>query len=171
MTTQLILALPQTPVTFASVGLGNVLWTPTNIALGNGRLSSVWDRGAGAVPRLYRWRCSTRWVATPAANDRFTLYLIEASAPATPALTDGGLTLGDASLTSEAELIVNCYSFGSVLATAVDKIFCRGGVILLAERYIALAGWNGSATKALSVTAADHICSFTPIPDEIQAPT
>lgn len=170
MTTQLILAAPQAAVTFGAPGVGTIAWTPQNEGTAKGRISAVWDRGAGDLPRWYRWRCSARWVATPAANDRFSLWLITADAIATPSLTDGNLTFGDAELTTETELIANCLPFGCVLATATDRLFVSSGVLSLESRYIGIAGWNGSATKALTNTATDFLFSLTPVPDSLQAP-
>jgi hypothetical protein len=171
MTTQLILAAPGTPVVFAASGLGDVLWTPQNEALGRGRLSAVWDRGAGHLPNRYTWRATCRWVATPLANDSLRLWLVTASAAADPTTTDGTFTLGDAELTTESELIANCAWFGAVVATAVDKLFVASGLVDLYSRYVAIAGWNSSATKALTNTPADFSCSFTPQPYAIQAPS
>jgi len=170
MTTQLILSAPQAIVVFAAAGLGDVLWTPQNEAVARGRISNVWDRGAGHLPVRHRWLASCRWVATPAANDRFSLWLITADALATPALTDAALTFGDAELTTESELIANCQEFGTVLATAVDKLFLTSGIIDLYSRYVAIAAWNGSATKALTNTAGDFFCRMEPMPPALQAP-
>lgn len=170
MTQQETLFLPLATTTFAAAGLGDILWTPQNEAFGKGRLSNVWDRGPNAIPRRYQWSASTRWVATPAANDRWTIWLITADAAADPAQTDAGLTLGDAELTTESELLANCQSLGSILATAVDKLFVASGLIDLYARYIAIAGWNGSTAKALTNTAGDFRCRFLPIVDALQAP-
>ena len=37
------------------------------------------------------------------------------------------------------------------------------------SRYVAIVMWNGSAAKALTNTATDHIFTFTECPDEIEA--
>jgi hypothetical protein len=155
---------------FGPAGVGDILWTPASAAAGAGRLSSVWDRGAGHVPSLHRWYATARWIATPAANDRWSLWLVQADALATPSRTDAGLTLGDAALTTESELIANCGPLGTVLATAIDRLFVSSGVVDLWSRFVAIAGWNGSTTKALVATAADIVCSFQPIPFALEAP-
>lgn len=170
MTTQSILAAPGTPVVFAAAGISNVLWTPQNEGAGKGRIAAVWDRGAGHVPVPYHWRATCRWVATPAANDTLRLWLVTASALADPTNTDGTFTLGDAELTSENELLANCRWFGTIVATAVDKLFVASGVVHLVSRYISLAGWNSSATKALTNTATDFSVTFIPLPYAIEAP-
>lgn len=170
MTTQQILYSPGTPTTFAASGSGDVLWTPTSTALGRGRLSAVWDRGAGHLPLAYVWRAKCRWVATPSIYDSWRLWLVTADAAADASLTDGGLTLGDAELTTESELLASCRALGAVVAIASDKLFVASNVVQLSSRYIAVAGWNSSASKALSATASDFNISFTPIPPSIEAP-
>jgi hypothetical protein len=146
------------------------VWTPQNEGTGKGRISAALDRGAGNLPVRYKWRASARWVATPAANDRFTLYLLSSLSPTgVLAATSAGIALGDAELTTEAELVANCFSFGNVIATATDKLFLNDGIVNLYDRYIGIAAWNGSATKALTNTASDFWCLLTAMPDDIEA--
>jgi len=170
MSTQLLLANFGTPTVFAATGSGDIVWTPQNEALARGRLSALWDRGTGDLPIRYRWSASCRWVATPAANDRWSLWLVTADASADSTKTDGVFTLGDAELTSESELLANCSMFGTILATASDKLFVGSGVVDLFSRYLAIAGWNGSATKALTNTATDFRVTFTPVVSSLQPP-
>jgi hypothetical protein len=170
MTTQLLYQKPGSPVVFAASGLGDVLWTPQATAIAHGRLSDVWDRGAGDLPVRYRWLASTRWAATPAANDRWSLWLVSADAAADPTLTDASLTFGDADLSSENELLANATPFGTVLATAVDKLFIASGIVELWSRFYAIAGWNGSATKALTNTASNFFVRMEPVTPSLQAP-
>lgn len=147
-----------------------IVWTPQAEGTGKGRLSAVWDRGAGHLPADYRFRCSTRWAATPAAGDALRLYLPASMAAATAALTDGGLTFGDAELTSEAALSSDCQPLWPYpIAAAVDQLWIVSGEARITARYVALAGWNSSATKALTNTASDHWCLFYSIPPSIEA--
>jgi hypothetical protein len=97
------------------------------------------------------------------------LYLVTSSASADASVTDGNLTFGDATLTSENALLLNCKAIGGVVSEAADHAYCASGIVCITERYVALACWNGSGTKALTNTAGDHVCTFTPIPDDIQA--
>jgi len=168
MSTQQILALPGTLISFKDTS-GDVVWTPADTALGHGRISAVWDRGTGAKPMLYRWEARVKWVATPAAGDEWRLYLVRSSASATAANTDGGLTFGDADLTSETELSTHCKYVGRVVAAAADAAKCTHGGVEIADRYVAVAGWNASATKAIGTTDADMEFTLTPLIDEIQA--
>ena len=111
-----------------------------NEGTAKGRISNVWDRGAGSLPSRYLWRCTTRWVATPTLGDCLRLYLATSSASATAALADGGLTFGDAELTTENALLLNCIPLGGVTAEAIDKSFCSSGIIAIHER-LRCPGW------------------------------
>jgi hypothetical protein len=169
MATNKVYYSPGTVVTFRGTGGGDVLWTMQNAAAATGRISDVWDRGAGALPARYLWRCTTKWSVTPALGDMLRLYLVTSSASATASLTDGGLTFGDAALSDEDPLMMNCVPMGGVVADAVDQAHCASGIVLIYERYAALAGWNSTGSETLTNVVTDHICTFTPIPDDIQA--
>jgi hypothetical protein len=167
MATNKIYYAPGTVVTFRGSG-GDITWTPQNTAADYGRISNVWDRGAGALPARYLWRCTTKWATTPAAGDMLRLYLVTSSASATASLTDGGLTFGDAQLSDEDPLIMNCIPLGGIVAAAIDQAFCSSGLVTIYERYVALACFNGQSSETLTNTETDHICTFTPVPDDVQ---
>ena len=171
MATNKIYYTPGTIVTFRGAGGGDILWTMQNEGTGKGRISNVWDRGEGSLPARYLWRCTTRWVATPTLGDCLRLYLVTAAAAADATLTDGGLTIGDAELTVEDPLFLNCQPLGGVTAQAIDKSYSSQGIVAIYNRYVALASWNASGTKAMTNTVTDHVVTFTPIPDDIQAAT
>jgi hypothetical protein len=40
---------------------------------------------------------------------------------------------------------------------------------MIHDRYVQIAVWNSSATKALTNTETDHVLTLIPIPDDIQA--
>jgi hypothetical protein len=160
-----IYANPGTPITFQSSG-GSAVLTPTSVAAGAGRISAQFDRGAGAQPALYRWRAFTKWLASPAVGDQLRLYLVTSDGTN----QDGnGLGTADAAVASEAELSANCQQFGSVIAgAAASQTEAQSGFVEIRERYISVAIWDGSATKALTATATDTAISLTPWPDQIQ---
>jgi hypothetical protein len=110
----------------------------------------------------------TRWVATPASGDSLRFYLITSSESATAAATDGGITFGDADIADEYPYYVDCKFIGAVFY-AGNMQTCSSGTIEIYSRYVAIMGFNGSATKALTNTAGDHIFTFTEAPEDIQA--
>ena len=72
-------------------------------------------------PLRYLWRMRTRWVATAAQQDPMRLYLIQADAAADPTQTDGGLTFGDAELSSEWPVFQGGFYLGAVLSSGVNQ--------------------------------------------------
>jgi len=168
MPTQKIYYTPGTPITFQASG-GSAVWTPQNEATGKGRISAVYDRGAGSLPARYRWRIQTRWAATPTAGDLLRLYLITSNTSATAAQTDGNLTFGDAELAAETALVNQALHFGTVVSLGIDSNESTSGIVEIWERYIGVAMWNAAASKALTNTAGDHILTITPVPWDVQA--
>lgn len=168
MATNKVYATPGSDITFKS-SAGSAVWTPQNIAAGAGRIGAVYDRGSGSQPVRYRWRMQTRWAATAASGDQLRLYLITSNASATAAQTDGGVAFGDAGQATET-LLANCCQFlGAVISSAVSQQECASGVVEIYDRYFSVGCFNASATKALTNTAGDHVITFTPEPDDIQA--
>jgi hypothetical protein len=164
MATQKIYETPGTTATFRGNG-GTITLTPQSEGAGKGRVSNPWDRGAGAQPARYKWRMRTRWVATPASGDSLRIYLVTSDG----ANPDGTLSSSDAELTSETPLANNCQFIGAIVSAGVDQVEVSSGVCLIHDRYVQVAVWNGSATKALSNTESDHIVTLIPIPDDVQA--
>jgi hypothetical protein len=168
MATNKIYATPGTVTTFRGSG-GDVTWAPQNEGAGKGRISNVWDRGAGSKPMRYVWRCSTRWAATPTLGDTLRLYLVTSGDGATAAQTDGGLTPSGGELTSENQLMYDCMLVGAVVSDGVDAIRVASGVVNIYSRYVLIAMWNAAGSKALTNTEGDHIFTLTEMPDDIQA--
>jgi hypothetical protein len=163
MATQKIYETPGAVVTFRGNG-GTIVLTPQNEGAGKGRISSQWNRGGGSQPARYKWRMRTRWAATPASGDALRIYLVTSDGTN----PDGTLAATDAELTSETPLLNNCQFIGSVVAAGADQVEVSGGVCMIHDRYVQVAVWNGSATKALTNADADHVFTLTPIPDDIQ---
>ena len=165
MSTQKVYQSPGAATTFRGTG-GSVTITPQNEGSGKGRISNPWDRGPGAQPARYKWRMRTRWAATAANGESLRLYLVTSDGTN----PDGTLPAADAELTSETPLLNNCPFIGAVVSAGVNQVEVASGICLIHDRYVQLAVWNGSATKALTNTETDHIFTLTPIPDDIQAP-
>ena len=169
MATSKVYATLGAVTTFGGSGSGaSILWTPQNEAASKGRISAVWDRGAGSKPMRYTWRMQSRWIATATAADPMRLYLVTSNAAATPAATDGNLTFGDAELTSETPLAYSAMHFGTLVSGGVSQPECTSGILYIFERYVAVAMWN-AGTKALTNTLADHLLTLTEDPDDVQA--
>jgi hypothetical protein len=164
MATQKIYETPGTTTTFRGSG-GTIAFTPQNEAAAKGRISNSWDRGAGSQPARYKWRMKTRWAATAASGETLRIYLVTSDGTN----PDGTLSANDAELSSETPLLGNCQFIGAVVSCGVSQVETSSGVCLIHDRYVQVAVWNGSATKALTNTETDHILTLIPIPDDIQA--
>ena len=107
----------------------------------------------------------TCWAATAASGDALRIYLVTSDGTN----ADGTLSSTDAELTRETPLLNNCQFIGAVISAGVSQVEVSSGVCLIHDRYIQVAVWNGSATKALSNTEVDHVFTLVPTPDDIQA--
>ena len=156
------------------------VWTPSAVAVGAGRISAVWDRGAGDKPFDYTWRASTRWVDAPAINESLRIHLLSSYAAAEANFASGGLTFGDADVAAAIENYVNGNSrlLGTITvgAAAINtRRWIASGVTSIFDRYVAIAAWNASAGKALLTDPTEapfgspHWVMFQPIPTAIQA--
>jgi hypothetical protein len=164
MATQKIYETPGTTVTFRGSG-GTVTLTPQNEGAGKGRISNSWDRSGGSQPVRYKWRMKTRWAATAASGEALRIYLVTSDG----ANADGTLSASDAELTSESPLLNNCQFVGAVVSAGVNQVEVSSGVCLIHDRYVQIAIWNASASKALTNSETEHVLTLIPIPDDIQA--
>jgi hypothetical protein len=149
-------------------------WTVAAVAAGAGQISAVWDRGAGDKPSDYIWTACTRWVDTAVAGYAWSISLARSRAPATPGLTDGNFTFGDAGLAaaSLANVRANCQFIGQVGAIAANQRFLKSGHVQLFQRYNACIGFNHGVTKAMHAVetgGGTHWVMFQPVPQAIQA--
>lgn len=158
-----IYANPETAIAFASSG-GDVVFTPTSVANGAGRISAQWDRGAGSKPVRYKWRAKTKAAAALTAGAILGIYLSTSNGT----VQDGNLGTVDAAL-SDINKLNNLQSVGGIVAdsTVNGELQYASGIIEIYDRYVSVVWWNALG-QALSGTAGDHTFTLTPIPDEIQ---
>lgn len=153
----------ETPIVFAPSG-GDVVFTPTSLANGAGRISAQLDRGSGAHATRYIWRARYRAAVAPTVGAVVRVYLVTSDGT----YADGDLGTGDAAVSAEIDL-GNARLIGAVAADAASttKDFVASGIVEAAARYLQVAWWNAIG-QALSSTAGDQAMTLTPIPDEIQ---
>ncbi|HSW46504.1 MAG TPA: hypothetical protein VLM89_13130 [Phycisphaerae bacterium] len=162
MATNAIYMKPGTAVTFTKSG-GDVTFTlDDTVDLGDGQVSNQWDRGAGALPGVYKWKAAIKWVATPTLGDTVRIYLFESP-------TNTGDLTSDAAVTPETKfnnfrLIGTC-----ICSVAADQVFYASGTVEILGRYVNLGVWNGSATKDLNATDNVSYIVLTPYFPDIQA--
>ena len=146
---------------------GDVVWTPTSVAAGNGRISDVLDLGAAPRPFEFNWRLKTKFVSATVGH-AVRLYLVELE---TNAVTyqdgGGGLGTADATLTSESLLLYGGKQIGPTVVQHTTNANGWSGICRIHSRYVQVALWNGTAV-ALSGTASDHEFRLTPIFRQVQ---
>lgn len=154
---------PEAAITFKASG-GTVLFTPTSVANNAGRISTQWDRGAGAVPSRYIWRAHTKFAAALAVPASLEIYF--ATSDGTD--VDGNQGTTDAAF-SAADKRRNLQFVGTINAdsTSNGEVQIASGVVEIFARYVSVVWWNAMG-QALTGTAGDHTFSLTAVPDEVQ---
>jgi len=153
-----------TPITFKDSG-GSAVITLQNLAAGAGRVSAVYDRGAGDLPVQYKWRAVFQWTATPVVGYYAEIYLVESDGT----YVDGTLGSSDAAVSAYGQL-ENCWQLGNnfvQVATGASNMVVSGECTIF-DRYFSVAIWN-KATVNFQNTANVSFITFTPVPDELQA--
>jgi len=155
---------PESTITFAPSG-GDILFTPTSIASGAGRVSARKDFGASARAQWFEWRAKTKFNTDPVDGETIDIYLCTSDGT----IEDSNLGTADAAVSDE-NLLKNLHYIGSISVegnTAASSEANASGVCRIVARHASVVWWNSTA-DALSSTAADHSLILTPIPDEIQ---
>lgn len=135
-----------------------------NLAAGVGRISDRVDRGAGSLPRLYRWKAVIQWETAPAVGEYAEIYLSQSDGTnedGDVGTADGALATGDAT---------NLQLIGVVKAQTTDAAAdnIASGMCYIEERYFSVGVINRSAADNLENTNDASWVELTPMPDEIQ---
>ncbi len=162
----LIYAKAETPRVFQDSG-GDTVLTLANLASGGGRISAQWDRGATALPSLYRWQMRFRSNAAPtvASSNVVRVYLVTGD---DGSFISGGLPTTDQAVSNET--LLNLAEFlGSVEITeaSTSRDFVRQGHVWIRARYVSVAIWNATG-QALHATSSNNSFRLTPVSDEVQ---
>ena len=153
---------PETALVFKGSG-GDAVITLNNLAAGAGRLSARYDRGAGSLPRLYKWRGVFQFETAPVVSEYVEVLIAESDGTT----ADGNVSTADAALTAGQKLNIDMAGLVKVQTTDAATNFAASGYCLLSERYFSVVVWN---TTADNLKATANVCSvtLTPVPDEIQ---
>lgn len=157
---------PGTTVTFKGSG-GTVTLTFASTADQALAVSAQYDRGAGALPGLYRWRIKTQINASGTIGRQVRIYLIQAK-DATDIPGRVGTT--DTEITSAADRVRN---LGSPIGAAVADVttsatdFIATGVAFIYERFVSVGIFNDMGV-ALHATEGNHYFEFQELPPEAQ---
>lgn len=153
---------PGSANTFKSSG-GTVVWTPTSLASGAGRMSAMLDLGTSPRSKSFGWRLVIKPGATRVVAEAVRIYLI----------TGDGTNYDNSDGTADAAVsaldkLRNVMNIG---VTQIDKnaadFMDASGEVELVDRYVAVAIWNATA-NSLSTTATDFVFTLWPTPIQAQ---
>lgn len=163
MTSKLYYA-PETAISFKSSG-GSAVFTPTSLGAGAGRVSAVYDRGAGSLSPVFRWEVRTRANVAPTVGGVIRVYVITGQ---DGTYEDAGFSAGDAAVSGE-DAFRNATLIGQVQCdqSSTAKDFVKSGIHYGYGRYIRVGWWN-AFNQALHATASNHEMRLWPMPDESQ---
>lgn len=153
----------ETRIVFKSTG-GDVLFTPTSLAAGAGRISAQYDQGVGAKPMRWLWDLATKWATATVIGEVIELYIVPGDNS-----NIGGLGTSDAAVSSK-DLLRNALFIANHIVdrtTGNSVVQESEGVVVIPWRKFSIVWWNATA-DALSATASDHEFGLTPIPPELQ---
>ena len=155
----------ETPVEFRASG-GTVVFTLDGLALGAGRVSARYDRGAGSQPALHEVRIIVEAAASGfALGDAIEVYLFQSDGT----YMDGNLGTSDAAMGTDKRR--NGMLIGALIAdttSASTDIIATFQDVPISSRYYSIGVWNGSATRAFLATANTNRVIVTPMPPELQ---
>lgn len=143
---------------------GDVSFSPTTLASGEGHQSAHHDLTTSARARVYAWRAWCEFNTSPVVGQTVRVYLKTGDGTNfdnDEVATDHGFTAEDK--------LRNLHFIGSIVVDEISTTVAMvsSGVVDLSQRYVAVVFWNGT-DDALSSTAADQGFSLTPVPDEVQ---
>lgn len=166
---QKVYGIRESPIVFQETG-GTVSFTPKNLATGAGWVSARYDRGAGvAFPERYILRGKTKVAAAATLGTILTMYLVQSDGTN----ADGALGTTNAALPT-LDRRRNLTPVGVIVAdgngTNLGPFISRPYTIEIYDQYFSLA-WINEFGVALTNVAADHVCTVTPVPWEVEDTT
>jgi hypothetical protein len=165
MTTNAVYEKRGTPLVFTNSG-GDETLAASGLGTTTGRLSSFYDRGAGAAPAEYEIRAWCSWASNPAVTDTLQIGVFQSDGTH----SEGGVAYHDTNDAALTAVVMNACSnyVGAVICHTADtnEKGCTY-VTRITSRYFAIGVYNSSSTKALGNAAV----IVTPIYPDIQAAT
>jgi hypothetical protein len=154
----------ESAIVFQETG-GNEPLTFNGLDHGAGHVSDRYDRGAGSLPVLHKWRAVVCWGTAGVVGEYLEIYLVESDGTH----SDGMLGVADADWT-DANIKPNLQLIGIVKCqtTGDDTENCASGFCMIHDRYFSVAIWNVSTATLLAAHDNLSSISFIPMPDEIQ---
>jgi hypothetical protein len=156
---------PGTAITFSDTTTSGTNYKMTTQNIGAaGRVSDRVDKGTGAQPAYWEWRCTFRLNAAGTVGTTIDFYV--ASSNGTH--NDGELSSTDAALTTTDPLL-NLRPAGSLVIdkTTANADITGSGQVYIPSRYFSWVYWNGTGVL-LQNTISVSFCELTPMTPEAQ---
>jgi hypothetical protein len=163
MTTQAVYRAIGSPVRFKDTDATYTL-TLNNLATVVGRISDRWDRGAGSLPMMYRWKAVMQFETAPVVGEWVEILKSESDGTN----EDGNVGTADAALTAGQKLNLKLLGIVKVQTTDVDVDFIASGMCMIWERYVSIGVWNNTVDNLAAHNDVSWV-ELTPMYDEIQA--
>ena len=153
----------ETAVRFKDTDATYTLTLNNLAATTGGRISDRVDRGAGSLPRLYRWKAVIQFETAPVVGERVELYLSQSDGTN----EDGNVGTTDAALTAAQAVNLEFIGLVTVQTTDADVDFIASGVCVIEERYYSIGVLNKAADNLQATNDLSWV-ELTPMPDEVQ---
>jgi hypothetical protein len=140
--------------------------TLNNLAHGAGRLSAVYDRGAGSQPEDFLLKSVVCWETAGVVGERVEIYIVESDGTD----VEGALGAADAAWTDaniKPNLRLACIN--TTQATTGDAKNVAKRRVTITERYFSVAVWSTSVASHLQADDNASYIVLTPVPPDIQA--
>ena len=138
--------------------------TLNNLAASTGgRISDRVDRGAGSLPRLYRWKAVMQFETAPVVGQYVEILISQSDGTN----EDGNVGTTDGALTEAVAANLDTIGIVRVQTTDVDVDNIASGTCLIEERYYSVGVLNRAADNLRAENDYSWV-ELTPMPDEIQ---
>jgi hypothetical protein len=153
----------ETAIRFKDTDATYTLGLKNLAATTGGRISKVVDRGAGSLPRLYRWKAVIQFETAPVVGEYVCIYLSQSDGTN----EDGNVGAVDAAMTAAQAANLTLIGIVRVESTNSDEDMIASGTFTIDERYFSIGVLNKTADNLQNTDDLSWV-EVTPIPDEIQ---
>jgi hypothetical protein len=157
---QLYINFNAVPIKFADAAQGpnaQLTMTGAQLTAGTGRISTRYDRGAGAQPATYFWICTVSLTGTNVVDAVIEWYMAWSNGT----ISDGQVSATDSALTTSKRNNLKPVGNTIVDQTTSNTDMTASGFVLIPTRYFHWGVWNGTALPFQSSTTA-HTCLLYP---------
>jgi hypothetical protein len=157
---QLYINFNATPIKFADSAQtpsATLTMTGATLTAGVGRISTRYDRGAGALPALYFYICTMSLTGTNVVDTTVEWWMAWSNGT----ISDGQVSATDSALTTSKRNNLKLVGVTIVDQTTSNTDMTASGLVFIPTRYFHWGVWNGTALPFQTSTTA-HNCLLYP---------